>query len=367
MLEVVYLISRAKQTGPVNQALNILIGLNRQPGVHATLITLAPEGEKSWLNRFKENGINIIQLNQPYIRTFRAIKLLRNYIIKKNVKIVHSAGFRADFVNMMMGNLVKKVSTQRCQPNEMVEKFPKCIRPPFESYHLHIIRKLDSVVACSKALQKHFHDIYNMEVGVVQNGVNTDFFVPLYLDKKEELIKQLGLSPNRITYLTVGRLSERKNVGLIIEAFKNINREDIQLVIVGSGPLEDDLKNKSKGDNRIIFVGSTSNPIVYYQASDIFISSSLAEGLPNTVLESFSCGLPCILSEIEPHKELLANSSAGVLFNQFEVSSLTNSILSSLEWDIPQLSIIARQLAVDNYGIDRLAKEYLDVYNKSLI
>ncbi len=366
MLEVVYLISRAKQSGPVNQALNILIGLNRQPNVHATLITLAPEGSITWLNRFKDKGINIVQLNQPYLKTFKAINLLKRYISENDVKIVHSAGFRADFVNMMMGKLVKKVSTQRCQPNEMVEKFPRFLRPPFEWYHLHIIKKLDSIVACSKALQKHFYDIYNIKVGVVQNGVNTDFFVPLSLEKKEELRKELGLSLNKITYVTVGRLGKRKNFGLIIDAFKNINREDIQLIIVGSGPLEDELKNKSAGDNRIIFVGLTPNPIVYYQASDIFISSSFAEGLPNTVLESLSCGLPCILSEIEPHKELLANSSAGILFNHFEVISMQNSIISSFSWNIPQLSVNARQLAVDNYGIDRLAKEYLSVYNNIL-
>ena len=84
-MEVVYLISRAKKgAGPVNQALNILIGLNRMPNVHTVLMTLSPEVEgDSWLDRFLENNIEVIQLNQPLLSTWRAVRLLKQYVKMK--------------------------------------------------------------------------------------------------------------------------------------------------------------------------------------------------------------------------------------------------------------------------------------------
>ena len=53
----------------------------------------------------------------------------------------------------------------------------------------------------------------------------------------------------------------------------------------------------------------------YLQAADIFISTAVSEGLPNTVLEALSSGLPCILSDIGPHREIIEkNVGAGKLF-----------------------------------------------------
>lgn len=365
-METVYLISKAKMSGPVNQALNILIGLNRIPGVHATLVTLAPEDDSSWLYRFKDNSIDIVQLNQSYFHILKAIRLLKKYIKEHRIDVVHSAGFRADFVNMNLRKLVKTVSTQRCQPDEMVEKFPKLIRPPFEKYHLHILSKIHTVVACSKSLQSHFLKFYRMDVFAVQNGVNTDFFLPVDSSAKTLLRKNLGIKQDKLTYVTLGRLGERKNVGLIIDAFRLIDNKDVQLLIVGGGPLEDELKRKAYGDNRFIFTGQVSKPIDYLQASDYLISSSFAEGLPNTVLEALSCGLPCILSDIEPHKELLANTNTGVLFNHYDVSSLVEAVKQSLSWNLNEMKEHARRHAIQCFSIDKLANDYYVLY-KSIV
>ena len=123
MIEVVYLISRAKKTaGPVNQALNILIGLNKMPNVHARLVTLAPEMKDfSWLQRFQDNNIDVVQLKQPIWLTWRCVPLLKSFIKKNHIDIVHSAGYRADFVNMFLRNNVKTATTQRSLPKGFVE------------------------------------------------------------------------------------------------------------------------------------------------------------------------------------------------------------------------------------------------------
>jgi len=367
-MEVVYLISRAKRTGPVNQALNILIGLNRTPDVHAVLVTLTTEIEgKSWLQRFKDNNIEVVQLNCPLYRTLQCVGMLKEYVQRHDIDIVHSAGFRADFVNMLLRKHVKTVSTQRCQPNEIVEKFPRFTRYPFECLHLAIIKHLDKIVACSKSLQQVFAENYNIQVEAVQNGVNTDFFVPIDSNKKAELRKQLGIAEKSIVFIVLGRLGERKNVGLIVDAFLSVQNQAIRLLIVGSGPQQHTLEQKAMSDERIIFVGSTGSPLNYLQASDFLISSALAEGLPNTVLEALSCGLPCILSDISPHKELIEDSNAGILYDRFSIGSLKTAMLDSLTWDRDNKSLVARQHALKCFSIEKLAKNYEYIYQKLML
>ena len=368
MIEVVYLISRAKKTaGPVNQALNILIGLNSIPNVHARLVTLAPEMKDfSWLQRFKDNNIEVVQLKQPIWLTWRCIPLLKKFIKKNNIDIVHSAGYRADFVNMFLRNDVKTVTTQRSLPNEFVEKFPKLLKPIFENIHLWIIKRMGRIVACSESMMHTLRSDYNLDAYAVQNGVNTDLFVPVDKKTKEELRIKLGFKSNSLLYLVLGSLRPRKNVGLIIDAFRTIDNPDIELAFVGDGPLREELEKKADGDSRIHFIGVTGRPKDYLQASDILISSALAEGLPNTVLEAFACGLPCVLSDIGPHKELLRNSKIGVLFKCNNLESLKECLKESLSWDVQKMSNDVRLEAEEAHSVNALAENYLKIY-KSLI
>lgn len=367
-MNVIYLISRAKKTaGPVNQALNILTGLNKIPNVHAVLATLSPEMEgNSWLERFDENGIKVVQFGKEKNSTRKSLALLKSYIKENQVDVVHSAGYRADFVNMCLKNHVATITTQRSLPNEIVEKHPKLLRPFLEKAHLSIIKRIDVIVACSKTLQRVFEKDYHMSIEAVQNSVNTDHFVPVEKNEKKEIRKGLGLPENGRVFLVLGALNPRKNNALIIDAFKSIERSDIRLVFVGTGSQETDLKELAKKDDRIVFAGVTGNSKQYYQAADILVSSSLAEGLPNTVLEAIACGLPCILSDIEPHKEIIENEGVGEIFERKSKEQLVRCISDSFGWDMQEMSKKARLLAENHFSAKSLAERYLTIYKKAI-
>ena len=362
-MEVIYLITHAKQTGPVNQALNILTGLNRIKGVHASLLTLEPENnENTWLQRFRDNNIDVVQFNLPKWNVLRCVTKLKKFINEQRVEVIHSSGYKADFISLFVRRKAVTVSTQRSLPTEVVEKLPKIIRPVLEKVHLSIIKKMDIVVACSKSLQKVFVEQYGMNVFAVQNAVNTDFFTPVHEENKIELRKELGLPIEKKIYLVLGSLRERKNVGLIIDAFKETDNKNIQLLIVGAGPDKNELVKKASNDNRILFTGVTDKPKKYLQASDFLVSSALAEGLPNTVLEALSCGLIPILSDIEPHKELVENTVVEHIFERRSKEGLKSMLVDSLTWNMDDQSKGARQVALHAFGIDLLAKNYMDIY-----
>lgn len=354
-------------TGPINQGLNILNGMKQNGRVTSSLVTIAPEDpEKSWLFRYQDEGIEIEQFNQPLWKSLCAIPKLRKYVKEHQVDVIHSCGYRADFIALMAHTGAKIVITQRCHPTEAVEKFPKFIQPVFNAFYLWMIKRMDAIVACSKSIQSILKNEYGIDVDCVQNGVNTDFFLPSTEEQKEELRKELGLPLEKKIYLVLGSLRERKNNSLIIDAVNRLNQSKIAVVFVGNGPEEDMLKEKAANNNSIIFAGLTNTPIKYLQSADVLISSSFAEGLPNTVLEALSCGLPCVLSDIDPHKELIEGTEAGVIFNRKSVEDLCGRLIDSNQWDMTSKSEEARRIAVENFGVRSLAEKYERIYEKVL-
>lgn len=366
-MNTIYLISRAKCTGPINQANNILTGMKKNGRVNSSLVTLAPEDEsKTWLNRFVANDINIFQMNQPLWKTWYCIRLLRKYVKEHHIDVIHSSGFRATFVSLFAGKNVKMVITQRCHPSEIVEKFPTMLQPFFTSLYMCMIKKMDAIVACSKSLQSLILEDYNLSVSCVQNGVNTETFFPVTHEQKNTLRKELGIANDKRVYLILGSLRDRKNNKLLISATKQKKWTNIEFIVVGDGPEKDELVNMAQDCPMIKFAGLTTTPLKYLQASDVLVSCSLAEGLPNTVLEALACGLPVILSDIGPHKELIEGTNAGLIFDRTSSSDLCRSIDESLTWDINEKGECARNVAEDNFSIRKLAENYEHIYNMVL-
>lgn len=71
---------------------------------------------------------------------------------------------------------------------------------------------------------------------------------------------------------------------------------------------------RRRQNEKVLFLGQKA-PLEYLQCADYTISASLSEGLPNSTLESLACGVPMILSDIDPHKEIMRVGDFGVMFN----------------------------------------------------
>lgn len=366
-MKIIYLVSHAAVAGPINQALNILTGLKLLGKIESKLVTMQPESKQSWLYRYENNGIDYVQLNPHRKASIKTCaRQLNQYIKDNNVNVIHASGFSACFVALLGHGSAKVVITQRCYPNELAEELPKLVRPIVNRLYLWIIKRVDAVVACSYSMQMAFKKQVGLNFKVVQNGVNTSYFKPVSVEQKRTLREELGLPIDKKFFLVLGVLLERKNNVLIVEAFNKIANSDSVCVFVGGGPQETILRNKALNNDNILFVGSTTRPIEYLQAADVLISSSLAEGLPNTVLEALACGLPSILSDIDPHKELVEGTSAGVLFKNNDVNDLCRAILNTSGWDMLQMSKEARQIAENKFSLLSLAKKYECIYQETI-
>ena len=170
----------------------------------------------------------------------------------------------------------------------------------------------DKIVAVSNMVKEDFikrYKINNKKIEVIYNMIDLNKVEQdLKTDHKKEEIKK---SKDKIL-INIGRLVEQKGQWHLIRVFKEIIKiyPNIKLVILGRGELEGYLRELIDFYNlkdKVLLLGFKENPYKYLKNSDIYISTSLYEGMSNTILEAMACGLPIIATDCKSGtREILA-------------------------------------------------------------
>lgn len=135
----------------------------------------------------------------------------------------------------------------------------------------------------------------------VPNAIDTEKFI---FNKEESLKarKELGFKKNDIVIGHVGRFSEPKNHGFLVDIFRDLHMENgnYRLLLVGDGELKADIERKVRQyelDDAVIFAGVRTDVNRLLMAMDLFLFPSKWEGLPVSVVEAQAVGLPCVISK----------------------------------------------------------------------
>jgi len=366
-IKIAYIVSTLRTAGPTNQLLNIISNLDKQT-FKPYIITLSSEPAESMIRSFENIRIDIYSLHLSRIMGLifgkrRLIKLVREI----QPDIIHSQGIRPDLMVSAIHN-IPKIATIRNYPfDDNPAKFGKLKGGFMAKTHFKTIEKGEHIIACSNSLSNKFSEQHNIQLPTIQNGVNTNKFFPLEKNKKGMLRKKLGLAANSFVCVTSGGLIQRKNTESLISGFKKARLTNSQLLIAGDGPELDKLSQLAQNNNSIKFLGSIDNVNEYLQASDIFISASFAEGLPNSVLEAMACGLPLLLSDIDPHKELVPERfSYDVFFNPTETSQLAELINQFPLADHNKVSNQILEYCLANFSAKAMSIKYQKLYKEVL-
>lgn len=361
--KILFVASTLANSGPTNQLYSLVRNLD--PGEFSvTMLTLSPEPESnsSW-SRFEGLGIDVTSLGLSRVSGLAVGRTrIRDFIKKINPDVIHTQGVRADLLNAATMNGVPSLCTARNYPfSDYPSKFGKFRGSVMARQHVRALRKIH-VVACSHAIATQLVP-HGIAPDVVQNGVEAETFYPVDSARKAALRSRLGLPQDALVLLSVGSLIPRKDMLTAVEAYQAARLgPNARLVVLGGGPLEAELR--SCADETVLLKGHVDNVKDYLNAADIFMSSSLAEGLPNTVLEAMASGLPCILSDIPPHRELQVDDDA--FFPCGDISALSSRLSAIADKDLTALGREARIHVEQRLSAERMAAEYQEIYRKVL-
>jgi glycosyltransferase involved in cell wall biosynthesis len=157
----------------------------------------------------------------------------------------------------------------------------------------------------------------NKPMQVILNGVNVDHFVPGLFDGRE-VRRALQIPNDSFVIGTIAVFRFQKRLDLWMEIAKEILNDlpNAHFIIVGDGPLKSLLIQKRKElglEERIHFAGLQTEVRPYIAAFDIYMMSSIFEGLPIALLETMSSGCPVITTDAGGVKEVITQEVNGLL------------------------------------------------------
>lgn len=269
------------------------------------------------------------------------------------------------FAGLKLAQKYNKKIIVTIRGNESICYFENTLR---KKLLVNTLRKVDHIIAVSNDMKNKVVGEYGVcenNITVIPNGIQPDKFKSI--DRKQAR-RVCGLELNKKYILSLCRLSHEKGLEYLFEAFACLQVENVELIVVGDGPLKEKLLRMAldlKIDNKVKFIGSVlhEETMFWYNSADIYCLPSLWEGCPNVIIESLACGTPVVSTKVGGIPDLVPDEIYGVLVPEADSHSLAVALDYALEkkWD---------RKKIEQYGSrntwDHVADKVVSVFDKVL-
>jgi glycosyltransferase involved in cell wall biosynthesis len=152
------------------------------------------------------------------------------------------------------------------------------------------------VLCPSRLYQQTLHRHGVLHTGIWSRGVDPEVFAPRF--RSEAYRAELGAGPGDLVVTYIGRIAREKNLGLLLEAWETVapERGGAQLVLVGRGPLEDEIRRRGLPGVHVTGLLQGEALSAAYASADLFAFPSPTETFGNSLLEAMGSGLPCVVA-----------------------------------------------------------------------
>ncbi len=234
-----------------------------------------------------------------------------------------------------------------------------------------VIEGADCLVTDSDFSKKQLVDelgIDPVKIAVVRAGIDRRFAPQ---PKDEAVVEKWGLRGKQVA-LYLGGLMERKGLSFLLDVFQRLKVEKgaaVAFVVVGSGPLENDLKRKAERLGLpVVFTGYVpeEDKVQYYNLADVFVFPSRLEGFGLAVGEAMSCARAVVVSRAGSLPELVADGQSGLLADPTDEADFVRQIVYLLENEArrAELGRAARERVEQRFRWERSATELLRIYQE---
>jgi glycosyltransferase involved in cell wall biosynthesis len=310
--------------------------------------------------------------HNPYYSFMKAVQSLWHWQSKHRARIIHSNSEFSDIAAIILKFHPSRPVIIRTVHGGFRYEWRK--RPWRRFLLTNILYPLlfDLEIGVSQAITNRLNErplakILKRKAVCIYNAIDLSRFQTVKIDKQLKR-NSLGI-PNNVPLIgTVGRLSEEKGFRFLIEAIPWVLAEvpDAYFLIVGDGKLQKSLWNQAAAlgiEHRVIFAGSRLDVEEILSCLDLFVSSSLWEGLPTNILESMASGVPVVATDIPGTREVVRNGYNGWLTPPGDALLLARTILEALK-DVNlrrQFAERARETA-KSFSMDLVADKYERIF-----
>ena len=232
------------------------------------------------------------------------------------------------------------------------------------------LRKADSITCDSVALARQLHLKYNVATAGIQNAVDKGYFSSI---PKNKARKMLGIRTRDRIVLFTGRFVAEKGLDTLLEAASIVllKKKAVTFLLIGGGFDEQVvhhwLAHNRERKKKIITIQFLKHEMMKaaYNAADVFVLPSLAEGLSRSLMEAMLFGLPCIATAVGGNIELLENRR-GFLVPAKDKKALAAGIEKLLDNRrlAKRLSDKAKKYVINNLTVEKRIERFIELYGR---
>ena len=200
----------------------------------------------------------------------------------------------------------------------------------------------------------------------IPNAINTEQFRPL---NKTAARKELCLPlTGKLLLFGCQRITdERKGFRYLVDALQIIKRDNPEIaqnteIVVVGGKADSISSHLPFSIIPVSYVSDPQKMIALYNAVDLYVTPSLQDNLPNTIMEALACGTPCVGFDVGGIPEMIDHKKNGYVARYKDSADFAEGIKWVLTSDHDTLSAKAREKVMNNYTEDIVAKKYIEVY-----
>ena len=239
------------------------------------------------------------------------------------------------------------------------------------------LKFVDRIVLVNQGMldRRDVQKLPQRRIRVINNGIDLlEGIEQVTTDDEDTLQKQRieSFCASGIILLSIGRLSIEKGYNFLIEAvalLRNEHKQNIKLLLIGDGRLRSDLQGQAESYGIVdsfLITGYLKNARNFISKADVYIISSLTEGLPITLLEAMLSGTPVIATAVGGIPYVAEDGTEALLVSPGNPQELVQAIQRLI--DSPELardlSLHAKEKIRQNYSSEEMAKRYLAVYDE---
>lgn len=318
----------------------------------------------------KQSGLEtvVVDCNGPI--DVRAARRLRDYVAGHDISLVHAHGYKANAYALLAsrGLPVARVATV----HPWTETSYNWRARLYTALDQRWLKRFHRIVAVSETVRDQVLGLGLPASGVlfIDNGIDVGRFNGD--QDRLNVRRRLGLPVNNLIVGSIGRLVPEKGYERLLRAAKTVvqHRPDVRFVIVGEGqerPTLEALREQLGLQDHVCLLGQRNDVPELLKAFDLFVMSSVSEGLPMVILEAMAAGKAVVSTGVGAIPEVLEHGRCGLLSDP-DGTDLAAKILELMgnEKKARSLAQAAQQRILRDYSCEAMAKKYAMVYEEAL-
>jgi glycosyltransferase involved in cell wall biosynthesis len=371
MLNICQVVNNLDAGGLEKIAISLHNGIENSE-INSFLICL--DGPGSLYPQVEKNTSNHLILEKPshsLLSKFPILNLLkfRRFITSNKINVIHAHNWAALIYSVTatkgLSRKPKIVFSEHNQINRATTKE--------KAKFLTFLQKANSRLMVSKNLQDIYIDTYGKKLttDVMYNGI----------DGKRFNVETIG-TPSKSDFIPVNNddfvigtavvLSEQKGLKYFIEAAAKVCAitTDVKFVIAGDGPLRKELESQAKKlnlDDRLFFIGFQTNIPKIVSCYDVYLMTSLWEGLPLSLIEALALGKPVVATNVGGNSEVVQDNENGFIVPSKDINAIANHLIElyNNRTALSHYKKINTHRFTKTFSLDKMLKNHTSLY-KSL-